>query len=74
MLLLHFLCISERSVVIIANIGIRLLPHEKETIAAIAVRTDTTISQIMRKLIREYITTQYGEVNAADKETTNEID
>ena len=68
MLLLHFLCISERSVVIIANIGIRLLPHEKETLAAIAVRTDTTISQIMRKLIREYITSYGEKVVAEEKE------
>lgn len=42
----------------IANIGIRLSAEEKESIAAIAKRTDTTISQIMRRLIREFITAQ----------------
>lgn len=42
----------------IANIGIRLSPQEKESLAAIAKRTDTTISQIMRKLIRAFITAQ----------------
>ena len=41
--------ICERSVVIIATIGIRLLPQEKEKLAAIARRTDTTISQILRE-------------------------
>lgn len=57
MLLLHFSCICERSVVTIASLGIRLSAHEKEILTAIAHRTDTTISQILRKLIREYITT-----------------
>ncbi len=47
----------------IANIGIRLSAEEKEKLAAIAKRTDTTISQIMRRLIRTFITTQ-GEENA----------
>jgi len=42
----------------IANIGIRLSAEEKETLAAIAKRTDTTISQIMRRLIRTFIATQ----------------
>ena len=41
--------------VIIATIGIRLSMQEKESLAAIAKQTDTTISQIMRKLIRKYI-------------------
>jgi len=48
-------CIYERSVVIIATIGIRLSPQDKHALAAIAVKTDTTVSQILRKLIREYI-------------------
>ena len=47
----------------IANIGIRLSAEEKENIAAIAKRTDTTISQIMRRLIRTFITA-HGEENA----------
>lgn len=52
----------------IANIGIRLSPQEKESLASIAKRTDTTISQIMRRLIRAFITAQ-GEGNAtAQKE------
>ena len=55
MLLLLFSCNSERSVVIIATIGIRLSPQDKHALAAIAVKTDTTVSQILRKLIREYI-------------------
>ena len=41
--------------VIIATIGIRLSMQEKESLAQIAKRTDTTISQIMRKLIREHL-------------------
>ena len=41
--------------ILIATIGIRLLPQEKELLAAIARRTDTTISQILRKMIRDYI-------------------
>ena len=53
--------ICERSVVIIATIGIRLLPQEKEELAAIARRTDTTISQILREQIRNYINT-HGEL------------
>ena len=52
----------------IANIGIRLSPQEKESLAAIAKRTDTTISQIMRKLIRTFITAQGDENAAAQKE------
>ena len=49
----------------IANIGIRLSPQEKESLAAIAKRTDTTISQIMRRLIRTFITMQGEEEEAA---------
>ena len=56
----------------IANIGIRLSPQEKESLAAIAKRTDTTISQIMRKLIRIFITTQGEEEAAAQKENDYE--
>lgn len=48
-------CIYERGVVIIATIGIRLSPQDKHALAVIAVKTDTTVSQILRKLIREYI-------------------
>lgn len=55
----------------IANIGIRLSPQEKESLAAIAKRTDTTISQIMRRLIRTFITTQ-GEEAAVQKENDYE--
>ena len=62
--------ICERSVVIIATIGIRLLPQEKEELAAIARRTDTTISQILREQIRNYINT-HGEL-AGEKEIFNE--
>ena len=58
--------ICERSVVFIATIGIRLLPQEKEELAAIARRTDTTISQILREQIRNYINT-HGEL-AGEKE------
>ena len=58
--------ICERSVVFIATIGIRLLPQEKEELAAIARRTDTTISQILREQIRNYINT-HGEP-AGEKE------
>ena len=50
----------------IANIGIRLSPQEKESLAAIAKRTDTTISQILREQIRNYINT-HGEL-AGEKE------
>ena len=50
----------------IANIGIRLSPQEKESLAAIAKRTDTTISQILREQIRTYINT-HGEL-AGEKE------
>ena len=64
--------ICERSVVFIATIGIRLLPQEKEELAAIARRTDTTISQIMRKLIRTFITMQGEEEAAAQKENDYE--
>ena len=56
----------------IASIGIRLSPQEKETLAAIAKRTDTTISQIMRKLIRTFITMQGEENAAAQKENDYE--
>ena len=56
----------------IANIGIRLSPQEKESLAAIAKRTDTTISQIMRKLIRTFITMQGEENAAAQKENEYE--
>ena len=56
----------------IANIGIRLSPQEKESLAAIAKRTDTTISQIMRKLIRTFITMQGEENAAAQKENDYE--
>ena len=52
--------------VFIATIGIRLLPQEKEELAAIARRTDTTISQILREQIRNYINT-HGEP-AGEKE------
>ena len=56
----------------IANIGIRLSPQEKESLVTIAKRTDTTISQIMRRLIRTFITT-HGEENAvAQKENDYE--
>ena len=64
--------ICERSVVMIANIGIRLSAEEKESIAAIAKWTDTTISQIMRRLIRAFITTQGEENTAAQKENDDE--
>ena len=56
----------------IANIGIRLSPQEKESLAAIAKRTDTTISQIMRRLIRTLITMQGEEEAAAQKENDYE--
>ena len=52
--------------VFIATIGIRLLPQEKEELAAIARRTDTTISQILREQIRNYIN-RHGEL-AGEKE------
>lgn len=61
---------SERSVILIATIGIRLLPQEKELLAAIAKRTDTTISQILRKMIRDYINS-HGEF-AVEKENVYE--
>ncbi len=61
-----FSYICERSVVTIATIGIRLSPQEKQSIEEIAKRTDSTISQIMRKLIREYITS-YGEKEVAEE-------
>ena len=64
--------ICERSVVFIATIGIRLLPQEKDALAAIARRTDTTISQIMRRLIRTFITMQGEEEAAAQKENDYE--
>lgn len=56
----------------IANIGIRLSAEEKESLAAIAKRTDTTISQIMRRLIRAFIATQGEENAAAQKENDYE--
>ena len=56
----------------IANIGIRLSPQEKESLVTIAKRTDTTISQIMRKLIRTFITMQGEEEAAAQKENDYE--
>ena len=56
----------------IANIGIRLSPQEKESLVTIAKRTDTTISQIMRRLIRTFITMQGEEEAAAQKENDYE--
>lgn len=56
--------------ILIATIGIRLLPEEKELLAAIARRTDTTISQILRKMIRDYINS-HGEL-AVEKENVYE--
>ena len=56
----------------IANIGIRLSAEEKESIAAIAKRTDTTISQIMRRLIRAFIAAHGEEDTAAQKENDYE--
>ena len=56
--------------ILIATIGIRLLPEEKELLAAIARRTDTTISQILRKMIRDYINS-HGEL-AEEKENVYE--
>lgn len=56
----------------IANIGIRLSPQEKESLVTIAKRTDTTISQIMRRLIRAFITMQGEEEAAAQKENDYE--
>lgn len=38
-----------------ASIGIRLPEQEKKTLAAVASQQDMTISQVVRKLIREYI-------------------
>ena len=56
----------------IANIGIRLSPQEKESLVTIAKRTDTTISQIMRRLIRTFITMQGEEEAAVQKENDYE--
>ena len=56
----------------IATIGIRLSPQEKESLVTIAKRTDTTISQIMRNLIRTFITMQGEEEAAAQKENDYE--
>jgi predicted transcriptional regulator len=56
----------------IANIGIRLSPQEKESLAAIAKQTDTTISQIMRRLIRTFITAHGENETAAQKENDYE--
>ena len=49
-----------------------LSAEEKESLAAIAKRTDTTISQIMRRLIRTFITTQGEHEAAAQKENDDE--
>ena len=70
MILSRSASIYERSVIFIATIGIRLLPQEKDALAAIAKRTDTTISQILRQLIRNYINT-HGE-RAVEKENVYE--
>ena len=56
--------------ILIATIGIRLLPEEKELLAVLARRTDTTISQILRKMIRDYINS-HGEL-AVEKENVYE--
>lgn len=40
---------------IMTSIGIRLPESEKRILAAIASQNDMTISQVLRKLIREYI-------------------
>ncbi len=70
MILSRSASIYERSVIFIATIGIRLLPEEKELLAAIARRTDTTISQILRQQIRNYINS-HGEL-AVEKENVYE--
>ena len=70
MILSRSASIYERSVIFIATIGIRLLPQEKDALAAIARRTDMTISQILRQLIRNYINT-HGEL-AVEKENVYE--
>ena len=44
-----------KEVVCMTTIGIRLPKGEKEILVENAQRTDTTISQIVRKLIREYV-------------------
>ena len=41
--------------VIVANIGIRLPEQEKAMLAVRADRNETTISNIVRKLIRNYL-------------------
>ena len=41
--------------VFIASIGIRLPEQEKAMLAVIADRNETTISDIVRKLIRDYL-------------------
>lgn len=41
--------------VIVANIGIRLPEQEKAMLAVRADRNETTISDIVRKLIRDYL-------------------
>ena len=46
------------------------MPEEKELLAVIARRTDTTISQILRKMIRDYINS-HGEL-AVEKENVYE--
>ena len=55
--------------VVITTIGIRLEPQEKALLAAIARRTDTTISQILRKLIRDYII--HGGQDLAEQESVH---
>ena len=72
MMLLQNARICERRVVFIATIGIRLLPQEKEELAAIARRTDTTISQILREQIRNYINSHGGSCAVAAKENDYE--
>ena len=54
------------------RLGIRLLPQEKEELAAIARRTDTTISQILREQIRNYINSHGGSCAVAAKENDYE--
>ena len=48
------------------SIGIRLSPQDKQILAAYAKQNDTTISQIVRKLIREYV----GGVSSTDETST----
>ena len=46
---------SLKGVGAMARIGIRLTDQEKEVLAETARQDDSTISQIVRKLIRKYI-------------------